>query len=163
MAAAAFMNRFGGRLVESGTPVPQQQQSRDERFRSRQLPNESVFFYLKTIDNSRVARQHDPKNHGKAWRGMLTTIGGALMLILVLLPSAYTFIAGHELQALHHQREHLLVERRQLEVQEAQLLTPARLEYYAESQKMADPGNKMVYLAGDKGGSLAMVHSGGRH
>jgi hypothetical protein len=163
--ATAFMNRFGiHKLAQSGAAAGEQPQyqSRDDRFRSRQLPNESVFFYMKKIDNSRVVRQQDPKTHRKAWGGMLSTLGGALLLIFVLLPSAYTFIAGHELQALRHQREQLLVERRQLEVQEAQLVTPERLEFYAEAQKMTDPGNKVVYLAGEKGGSLAMVGSGGR-
>jgi cell division protein FtsL len=154
------MNRLGMNSV-AGAGTGSRPASRDERFRVRQLPNESVFFYMKKIDNSRVVRQQDPKNHRKAWGGMLTTLGGAMLLIVVLLPASYTYIAGHELQALQHKREQLLVERRQLEVQEAQLLSPARLEHYAEVQKMTDPGSKVVYLQGEKGGSLAMVRSGG--
>ena len=73
--------------------------ARDERFRERLIPNETVFFHLKKMDNSRTVLQQDPKNRRKAFGGMLTTIGGAMLLIVVLLPSSYTYIAGHE---LHH-------------------------------------------------------------
>ena len=81
---------------------------------------------------------------------MAATLGGAALLITVLLPSAYTFIAGHELQNLKQKREQLLAERRRLEIDEAKLLTPSRLEQYAENQKLTDPGNKVVYLQGEK-------------
>lgn len=127
---------------------------RDERFRVRRIPGENLYFFTKTIDNSRVVRERDPKARGAQWRLMAATLGGAALLITVLLPSAYTFIAGHELQDLKQKREQLLAERRRLEVQEAQLLTPARLEQYAENQKLTDPGNK-IYLAGEKSGTEA--------
>ena len=160
--ATAFMNRLGVQNFEAASgETAGRQSAREERFRSRQLPNEIVFFYMKKIDNSRVVRQQDPKDHRRAWGGMLTTLGGAMLLILVLLPASYTYIAGHEMQALQHKREQLMVEKRQLEVQEAQLLSPERLEHYAEVQKMTDPGSKVVYLQGEKGGSLAMVRNAG--
>lgn len=131
--------------------------ARDERFRVRRIPNESIYFYAKSIDNSRVVRERDPKTRGTQWRLMAATLGGAALLITVLLPSSYTFIAGHELQDLKHKREQLLAERRRLEVDEAKLLTPARLEQYAENQKLTDPGYKVVYLQGDKGGMEASL------
>jgi len=81
------------------------------------------------------------------------------LLITVLLPGAYTFIAGHELQTLKQKREQLLAERRRLEVDEAKLLTPSRLEQYAENQKLTDPGNKVVYLQGEKTGMEASLRS----
>ena len=155
MATPAFLNRFfftaaSGQAVRGASAV-----QRDERFRVRRIPNENIYFFTKTIDNSRVVRERDPKARGEQWRLMVATLGGAALLIAVLLPSAYTFIAGHELQDLKQKREHLLGERRRLEVEEAQLLTPARLEKYAENQKLTDPGNKIVYLPGEKSGTEA--------
>ncbi len=156
MATSAFFNRFFFTAAsrEAGRSQSAAAQ-RDERFRVRRVPNENIYFYGKTIDNSRVVRARDPKARGEQWRLMVATLGGAALLIAVLLPSAYTFIAGHELQDLKQKREQLLAERRRLEVEEAQLLTPARLEQYAENQKLTDPGNKVVYLPGDKSGTEA--------
>ena len=59
------------------------------------------------------------------------------------------------MQDLQQKRDQLLAQRRHLEVEEAQLLTPARLEKYAENQKLSDPGNKIVYLPGEKTGTEA--------
>jgi len=158
MATPAFLDRFfftaGSRQAVRSAPTV----ARDERFRVRRIPNENIYFFAKTIDNSRVVRERDPKARGAQWRLMVATLGGAALLITVLLPSAYTFIAGHELQDLKQKREQLLAERRRLEVEEAQLLTPARLEKYAENQKLTDPGNKIVYLPGEKSGTEASNH-----
>ena len=155
MATSAFLNRIfftaSSREAVRGVAAVE----RDERFRVRRIPNENIYFFAKTIDNSRVVREHDPKARGAQWRLMATTLGGAALFIAVLLPSAYTFIAGHELQDLKQKREQLLGERRRLEVDEAKLLTPARLEEYAENQKLSDPGNKIVYLPGGKSGTEA--------
>lgn len=154
MATPAFLNRFlfmgASRAAVRGVSSAE----REDRFKVRRIPNENIYFFAKTIDNSRVVRERDPKARGSQWRLMAATLGGAGLLITVLLPGAYTFIAGHELQDLRQKREQLLSERRHLEVEEAKLLTPARLEQYAENQKLTDPGNKIVYLPGGQQASL---------
>lgn len=160
MATPAFLNRFfftggGARVAVAGAGVAGSAAGRDDRFRVRRIPNENIYFFSKAIDNSRLVRERDPKARGNQFRLMAATLGGAALLIAILLPSAYTFIAGHELQSLQQQREQLLAERRRLVVQEAELLTPARLEKYAENQKLSDPGNKIVYLPGEKNGTEA--------
>ena len=159
MATPAFLNRIfftaGSRVAVAGASASAFGTQRDERFRVRRVPNENIYFYGKTIDNSRVVRERDPKTRGNQFRLMAATLGGAALLIAVLLPGAYTFIAGHELQDLQQKRDQLLAQRRHLEVEEAQLLTPARLEKYAENQKLSDPGNKIVYLPGEKTGTEA--------
>ena len=161
MATSAFFNRFplfgaAREAVRGAAAVP-----RDDRFRVRKIPNEATFVFTKSIDNSRVVRERDPKAHGEQFRLMAATLGGAALLIAVLLPSAYTFIASHELRDLQQKREYLLAEKRRLEVEEATMLTPARLEQYAESQRLSDPGNKIVYLPGEKTGTEAVLRSGG--
>ena len=166
MATPAFINRFlftnAGAVSEGTTAKRRAAAQRDERFRVRKIPNEAVYFHIKAIDNSRVVRERDPKARGSQWRLMAATLGGAALLITILLPSAYTFIAGHELQNLRQQREQLLAERRRLEVEEAKLLTPSRLEQYAENQKLTDPGNKIVYLPGESKGTEATLRNGQR-
>ena len=152
MATPAFFNRIFNGASRGGAAGAARTDAapRDERFRVRRIPNESIYFFAKTIDNSRIVRERDPKSRGSQFRLMAGTLGGAALLIAVLLPSAYTFIAGHELQDLKQKRGQLLAERRRLEVEEAQLVTPQRLEQYAERQRLTDPGNKIVYLPGEK-------------
>ena len=43
--------------------------TRHERdpYQLRALPHESVFFYCKRIDNSRLVRESDPKSRGACW------------------------------------------------------------------------------------------------
>ena len=156
MATSALLNRlFALTATRDSSRTRTASIERDDRFRVRRIPNENIYFFAKSIDNSRVVRERDPKARGAQWRLMVATLGGAALLITVLLPSAYTFIAGHELQDLKQKREQLLAERRRLEVQEAELLSPARLEQYAENQRLTDPGNKIVYLPGEKNGTEA--------
>lgn len=164
MATQVLFNRLIPATAGSraNTGVRAGKVNRDERFRVRRVPNESIYFFTKGIDNSRLVREKDPRTAGTNWRMMLATLGGAALLILVLLPSAYSLIAGHELQELRTRREQLLTERRNLEVEEAKILTPAKLEEYAETQKLVDPGGKVVYLPGEKTGTEARLRAG-RH
>src|SRR5262245_59747795 len=62
----------------------------------RAFANEDIYFFVKRIDNSRVVRQADPKAGGVCWR-MIGSVGvAALLLIGVLLPSAYGLLAGYQ-------------------------------------------------------------------
>src|ERR1700732_1392940 len=60
----------------------------------RAFANEDIYFFVKRIDNSRVVRQTDPQAGGVCWK-MIGSVGAAaLLLIGVLLPSAYGLLAG---------------------------------------------------------------------
>lgn len=126
-------------------------------FELRALPQEDVFFYCKKIDNSRLVREHDPQAHGACW----SAIGGAaLVLVLlggVLAPSVASTLAGYRLEQLRAEERRLLDERRVLELQEAELLSPDRIERLAVKQHLVTPSNGQVFhLDGKSDGAVAM-------
>jgi cell division protein FtsL len=124
----------------------------------RALPHEDVYFYCKWIDNSRLVREADPRARGACW----STIGAALAILVlltgVLAPSAANTLAGRRLQELRGEERRLLDERRSLELQEAELLSPERLERYAKERDLNAPSpNQVVRLDGKGEGAVAMV------
>jgi hypothetical protein len=130
-----------------------------DHYRLRALPQEDVFFYCKKIDNSRLVREADPKSRGACWSAI-----GAASIILALLtgvlaPSVAGTLAGYKLEALKAEERRLLDERRTLQLREAELLSPERLEQLAERQNMVTPkSGQVVRLDGNRPSSaVAMV------
>ena len=134
----------------------------------RGLPNDGVFFYSKKIDNSRLVRQADPGASEECW----SAVGaGALLLMLgvsIVAPHVALVRAGYALEAAKAERQVLLDQRRELEVREAGLLSPARLNDIAKAHNLTSPmSNQVVHLDGQNAqGSLARIQtpdvSGGR-
>lgn len=122
----------------------------------RPFPSEDIYFFAKRIDNSRVVRQADPKAGGVCWK-MIGSVGvAAMLLIVVLLPSAYGLLAGYQLQSLKDEARRLANQEAALEMQEAQLLSPARMEELARMQQFIDPEpQKVVYLDSKDGSAVA--------
>lgn len=115
----------------------------------RGLPNDEVFFYSKKIDNSRLVRQADPHASDECW----SVVGaGALLLMLgvsVVVPHVALVRAGYALEAAKTERQTLLDQRRALEVREAGLLSPARLNDIAKEQNLTTPvSNQVIHLDG---------------
>jgi hypothetical protein len=113
----------------------------------RVLAFEDVYWYVKRIDNSQVIREANPREAGACWR-MIASAGLAVLLLLgVLLPSAYSYLSGYQIQALKAERQRLTTERTALELNEAKLLSPERLAMLAHDQKFVDPApESIVYL-----------------
>jgi uncharacterized protein HemX len=150
-----------GRLFSRGFEQVQSSHARDAGMRVPGMlvpafANEDVYFYVKRIDNSRVVREADPQARGTCWK-LIGTVGLAVvLLILVLLPSAYGLLAGYQIQTLRQDAQHLATEQASLELQEARLLSPARMEELARIQQFIDPPSAKVVYLDTKGGSLAM-------
>ncbi|MGH9614612.1 MAG: hypothetical protein ACRD4P_16210 [Bryobacteraceae bacterium] len=124
--------------------------------RVRGFANEDILFYVKRIDNSRVVREADPAARGRALKLAGSVFCAAVLLIGVLLPSAYGLLAGYQIQSLRQEGDRLSSEQASLELQESQLLSPARMEQLAREQQFVDPApQKVVYLEGSQG-ALAM-------
>src|SRR5258708_3416569 len=123
----------------------------------RAFANEDIYFFMKRIDNSRLVRQTDPKAGGVCWK-MIGSVGAAaLLLIGVLLPSAYGLLAGYQLQSLREEAKRLAGQQASLELQEAKLVSPQRMEELARIQQFIDPApQKVVYLDSKDGSSLAL-------
>ena len=134
--------------------------SRAERdpYQLRALPHESVFFYCKRIDNSRLVRQADPKSRGACWSAIAAACVLGVLLTSSFAPSVATTIAGYKLEALRLEERRLREESRNLDLQEAELLSPARLDQLARQNNLVTPSSaQVVHLDGKPEGAVAMV------
>jgi hypothetical protein len=128
----------------------------DSSARLRAFANEDILFYVKRIDNSRVVRAADPAARGRCWKLIGSVVGATVLLIGVLLPSAYGLMAGYQIQSLRQEGQRLSTDQASLELREAQLLSPARIQELARQQQFADPEPaKVLYLDGAQN-ALAM-------
>jgi len=129
----------------------------DSSIAIRVFPNEDIYFFGKRIDNTRLVRQADPQARGTCWK-LIGSVGIAAMLLIgVLLPSAYGLLAGYQIQSLKEESKRLASEQASLELKEAKLLSPARMEELARLQQFVDPEpQKVVYLDSKNGSALAM-------
>jgi len=142
---------------ETGHKTPRPSAQRDP-FQLRTLPQEDVFFYCKKIDNSRLVREADPRARGACWSAI-----GAAGVVLVLLTSAFAptvaaTLAGYKLEALHSEELRLLDESRTLDLQEAELLSPERLDKLARRNNLITPvSGQVVHLDGKGDDAVAMM------
>jgi hypothetical protein len=128
----------------------------DSYTRLRPFSNEDILFYVKRIDNSRVVRAADPAARGRCWKLIGSVVGATVLLIGVLLPSAYGLMAGYSIQSLRREGQRLATDQASLELREAQLLSPSRMQELARQQQFSDPAPaRVLYLDGSQG-SLAM-------
>jgi len=145
------------RLFDRGFDQAADSRVVDASIRVRAFANEDIYFFVKRIDNSRVVRENDPKTRGICWKLIGSVVGAVVLLVGVLLPSAYGLLAGYQIQSLRLEGQRLATEQASLELEEAQLLSPARMEELARMQMFIDPpAAKVVYLDSKNGGSLAM-------
>src|SRR5579875_3753478 len=146
---AGMMNRFFDRGMEAGAEAPR---ARQDAARVRPFANEDIYFFVKEINNAGVVRAADPQSGGVCWKMI-----GSVVAAAVLLAGAYSLLAGYQIQELKQEAQRLQNERASLELEEAQLISPARMEQLAKEQQFIDPpAQKVVYLDGSRNGSLAM-------
>jgi hypothetical protein len=153
-----FFRRTGTQIIPQAAARPVRVQAERDPFLLRALPNDDIFFYCKKIDNFRLVREADPKARGACWSAI-----GAACVLLVLLTSAFfptvaTTLAGYKLEALRVEERHLLTEGRNLDLQEAELLSPARLDKLARENNLVTPlSAQVVHLDGRSDGAVAMM------
>lgn len=141
---------------EAGARQPSRKEKTDP-YRLRPLPNESIYFYRKAIDNSRVVRQADPRARSRCWRWIATATASTLFLFALLWPNVYGLLAGYQIESLKAAQQRLVAERAELEVAEARLLSPERLERMARTQEFIDPApEQVVFLQPKADGALAL-------
>lgn len=154
---ANIFSWFVGAKANEGTVAPAHRMRQDP-YALRTIANEDIYFFVKEINNARVVRESDPQARTACWRLIASAGAAAILLIGILLPSAYGLLAGYQIQSLKQDQARLTTERSTLELEEAKLLSPARLEELARKQLFVDPPPaKVVYLDGGKS-SLAMLH-----
>jgi hypothetical protein len=75
----------------------------------------------------------------------------------VLAPTVANTVQGYKLEALRGEAQKLAKERRTLELQEAELLSPERLDRLAQGQHLVTPSASQVVHLENKGDKVAMV------
>jgi hypothetical protein len=113
-------------------------------FRLRALPNDDIYFYSKKIDNQRLIRQADPEARGECW----SAVGAAGVLLMlgvsIIAPHVGSVLAGYKLEALKQERQTLIDQKRDLEVKEAGLVSPGRLNSLARARSLTSPASDQV-------------------
>ena len=141
-----------GRFISKAAEIEQvSPRALDPGFRLRAFPNEDVFLYVKHIDNSRVVRAADPESGRSAWRAIGTMAAAVIVVLLVLMPSAYGRLAGYQIERLRQESEKLAAQRAQLELREAALLSPERMQELARAQQFIDPAPDQVVRLDETG------------
>jgi len=114
-------------------------------FRLRELPHDGIYFYSKRIDNSRLQRQADPAAAGQCW----SAVSAAAVLLMIgasiISPNVASILAGYKLEALKQERQSLIDRKRELDVREASLLSPERLNSLAKDRQLASPASSQIY------------------
>jgi hypothetical protein len=121
--------------------------AQSDPFRLRALPNDDIYFYSKRIDNSRIIRQPDPAARGECW----SAVGAAGLLLMlgasIIAPHVATVLAGYKLEALKAERQSLIDQKRELDVREAGLLSPGRLNDLAKAHNLTSPApDQIIHL-----------------
>ena len=147
----AFLGKTAtaGRSAASAARAVARQGKNSDRLRA--LPLDDVLFFSKKIDNSRLVRAADPRARGACW----SAVGAAAVLLVLfagtLVPTLAGRLEGYKLEALKGEERRLLDERRTLELQEAELLSPDRLQQVAEKQNLVAPqAGQVIHLDGNK-------------
>ncbi|HEU0141321.1 MAG TPA: hypothetical protein VFQ79_16480 [Bryobacteraceae bacterium] len=153
---ATFYNRFAGSKTMDSAFAAGRSRAHDDVFRSRAIPNEDIYFFVKQIDNTNVVRQPDSQAPQTCWKLIGTASILSLLLVALLIPSAYGLLAGYEMETLREQREMLEREKLSLELEASRLLSPERLQELANAQQFIDPAPGTVVYLDPKDGSLAL-------
>lgn len=153
---ATFVHRFVG--VRELADAPPAVWTRTDAPRLRPIANEDVYLFVKRIDNTSVVRAADPVERRIRSRAVVTAFIAAMLVIAGLAPQAYNIVSGFMLQSLQQEQEKLQKEQAILDMQEAQLLNPARLEQLAKTLKMAEPAPQQVqFLEGKRSNDVALA------
>ena len=148
---AAFFDRFPFARTAVQTPPV----SRDTTgFLIRPIANEDIYHFIKRIDNTRVVRDADPRAGRACWKVIGAGVASTVVLMVLLLPSVFSLLAGYQIQTLRSERQQLQVAIATAELQESRLLSPEALDKVARERNYLAPApDKMVYLDGNKDGS----------
>jgi len=123
----------------------------------RALPHEDILLFCKKIDNSRLVREPDPQARGACW----SVIGAACVVLLIVTSASVPYVAatlsGYKLETLRTEERRLIDERRNLDLEEAELLSPARLDQIAKAKQLVPPASGQVVRLDGKDGAVAMA------
>ncbi len=145
-------NIFRGLLPQRAVEQPYQAEPywaapAEDIYRLRAVPNEHIHFFIKQIDNGGVRREVDKRSQRNGWKSIGAGGVAAIIAILLLVPVSLTLQAGYQLNTLKAERATYQHDIAELELEQAAILSPERLEKLATLQDFIDPApGKVVYL-----------------
>jgi hypothetical protein len=107
--------------------------------RLRSLPADNIYFYSKRIDNSRLVREADPKMRTDCWSTIATACILAGLIGAAVSPRIGGILSGYQMEKLKAEQRELSDRRRMLQIEEAQMVSPGRLDELANRQKLSAP------------------------
>jgi hypothetical protein len=125
-------------------------------YRLRSLPADSVFFFSKRIDNSRLVREAEPKTRTDCWSAIATACVLAVMVGTAVSPRVGGVLAGMQVEKLRAEQRELLDQRRLIEIQEARILNSTNLDEMAAKNKLAAPAPGQEQHLQPRDSSLAL-------
>jgi len=147
----ATMSAFFGRTADAAGAARAGERVENQPTRLRPLPFDSVLFFSKPIDNSKLVRAADPKARGACWSAVAAAAMLLVLLAVTLTPTLAGRLEGYRLEALKGEERRLLDERRTLDLQEAELLSPDRMRQVAERANLVAPrAGQVVHLDGNR-------------
>jgi hypothetical protein len=139
---ATFFKRSDAMTARAGRVASVRAES--DPFRLRALPNDDVYLYCKRIDNSRIVRQADPGAGTQCW----TAVGAAAIVFMIgasiIAPLVGSVLEGYKIESLKQERQALVDQNRALDVREAALLSPQRLNELAKTRNLTSPAASQV-------------------
>lgn len=133
-----------------------------EQQRARRRGPTPEMFFSKHIDNSRIVKAEDPERRRemRIFSGVMTIL---FALVMVYVWQHFSAIEiGYKIEAQKQQVEQLQEQSRQLHLNEAQLIEPARIDQVARQLGLSTPQAGQVVLNGavsaqDSGAVMASV------
>jgi hypothetical protein len=108
------------------------------------LPNDDVYFYTKSIDNSRLVRQPDTQVKGE-WSAIAGVCATALLIGgMMIAPGVAGVLDSYKIQELKHEQDLLRIELRQVDVAEERMLNAPALDAMAPEHNLVRPGKDQV-------------------
>lgn len=141
---ATFVNRFVG--VRELAEAPPAVWTRTESPRLRPIANEDVYLFMKKIDNTEVVRAVDIAARRARSGSMLVGFIVAMMVIAILVPTAYNTTAGFTLQRLREEQAQLKQQKATVDAEAAKLASLDRLQQLAKNLKMSEPEPQQVQI-----------------
>lgn len=113
--------------------------------RLRALPREDIFLYVKCIDNSRVRCVEARSEWISSAAAALSVILLAVSFIILLAPASISRLCQYRMEQLKLEKAELLNENRILRAEEAEILSPDRLQQQAGERFVAPSPKDLVF------------------
>ncbi|MGC9198921.1 MAG: cell division protein FtsL [Acidobacteriaceae bacterium] len=157
MAGQQIGETQGGTGARRSLSVAEQNRALFEQQRARRRGPTPEMFFAKHIDNSRLVKEDDPERRRDVRRFTITMTLFFLLMMVYVWQHFSAIEVGYRVEAQKTQVEMLQEQNRQLELTEAQLSDPQRIDRIAKQLGMESPQPGQVVRADGMGGTPTVM------